>query len=222
MSRKNLFTTAPRIKIRSGGSVIGYAIGLDVNVSVSVQPVYVIGEYKPVALETLMYEIVSGTFQIMRTKSNIIASSNQQTGTITYKYLITDAQGNQVEATGPTVPPGATQVSFTGTSASNTVEGLNQGKLFRQIDPRTILFSETFDLDLYLKVPVAIDGTNSNTITKEALWFTITNCRITSRNTNISMGQLLNTPLNFQGLLAGPATTSSTPTFGPDNNFTQT
>jgi hypothetical protein len=30
----------------------------------------------------------------------------------------------------------------------------------------------------------------------------IVNCRITGRNTNITMGQIVNEPVNFQGLLA--------------------
>jgi hypothetical protein len=42
----------------------------------------------------------------------------------------------------------------------------------------------------------------ANTQLQEVPWMNIQSCRITSRNTNISMGQLVNEPLNFQGLLA--------------------
>jgi len=55
----------------------------------------------------------------------------------------------------------------------------------------------------------------------EIAWMKILNCRITSRNTNISMGQLVNEPLNFQGLIAMSDVSDADAEFKPDNGVPQ-
>ena len=202
MSLRPLFSSAPRIKIRANGQLIGYAIGFSVNVSVDVQPVYVIGEYAPVALEPNLYRPVTGSMQIVRLRN--LAEGVASTG-----------GGKFVKnAAGKVVPP-------TDPSAIANNSPLDQKALFKHLEPQTILFSQTFDIDLYMKVPTSetADGVLTTLTTTEALWMTIKDCRIVSRNTNISMGQLVNEPLNFQGLLVSP--TDETAAFSLDSSVKQ-
>ena len=196
MSLRPLFSSAPRIKIRANGKLIGYAIGFSVNVSVDVQPVYVIGEYAPVALEPNLYRPVTGSMQIVRLRD--LAAGGSLAG------FVKNANGETVASTDPTL------------AANNSP--LDQKALFKHLEPQTILFSQTFDIDLYMKVPTSETAAGVLTTT-EAHWMTIKDCRIVSRNTNISMGQLVNEPLNFQGLLVSP--TGETAAFTLDNSVTQ-
>ena len=196
MSLRPLFSSAPRIKIRANGQLIGYAIGFSVNVSVDVQPVYVIGEYAPVALEPNLYRPVTGSMQIVRLRD--LTAGGSQAG------FVKNAKGETVASTDPTL------------AANNSP--LDQKALFKHLEPQTILFSQTFDIDLYMKVPTSETAAGVLTTT-EAHWMTIKDCRIVSRNTNISMGQLVNEPLNFQGLLVSPS--GDTPAFSLDSSVKQ-
>ena len=196
MSLRPLFSSAPRIKIRANSKLIGYAIGFSVNVSVDVQPVYVIGEYAPVALEPNLYRPVTGSMQIVRLRD--LAAGGSLAG------FVKNAKGETVASTDPTL------------AANNSP--LDQKALFKHLEPQTILFSQTFDIDLYMKVPTS-ETADSVLTTTEALWMTIKDCRIVSRNTNISMGQLVNEPLNFQGLLVSP--TDETAAFSLDSSVKQ-
>lgn len=195
MGIKALFATAPRIKVRVDNQVLAYGIGLNINVSVDVQPIYVLGQYHPVSLEPTMYNVVTGTIQIMR---------------LTTQKTQANRNNNSVGFVGAT---GKSAASFSGgiegiispraTGAEATNEPTSRQKLYQHIDPRTILFSEAFGIDLYMKL---IDPNATQTAPKfvEKIWLSIKDCRITSKNTNISMGQIINTPLNFQGLMATP------------------
>lgn len=204
------FVTAPRLRLKVGDNVMAYAIGFDIRFGVSVQPVVPIGEFKPVALEPVMIGPVGGTMQIVR-------------------LLSKDTQGNQL-ALSPdgTVTTAANQQANPQTQSGNTAGSQNsnslleQKNLFRMLDPGQILMSTTFDVDVYMWRPVQGDGTSDITDLAQLptaklttkLWMSIKNCRITSRNTNIAMGQLVNEPLNFQGLLVQPSTPGN---FGLDS-----
>ena len=205
MSLRPLFTSAPRIKLRANGALIGYALGFNINVSVDVQPVYVLGQYEPVSLEPALYSPVSGTMQIVRLR-NLAQNLTNPSGN-TYQVGV---DGNGKQTVFPSNSPEA--------AASNSP--LSQAALFKHLDPRTILFSQSFDIDLYLKVPVQDSNDPTGQLVEQELpWMTIKDCRITSRNTNISMGQLVNEPLNFQGLLATP--TGTTAQFSLDQSARQ-
>jgi hypothetical protein len=203
MSISPAFATAPRIKLRIGDQLIAYAIGFNFNLSVDVQPVFVLGSYAPVSLEPTMYNVVTGTLQIVRLKTpnaqtNLLANKRSPTDTNTTAMTSNKAELNSTTATGTTNNP------------------LSQSTLFSHLTPSQLILSQSFDLDLYMKVPTAlgitamnnVDGKQSlentvdNKVLEEVKWMTIKNCRFVSRNTNISQGQLVNEPLNFQGLLA--------------------
>lgn len=207
MSQRPLFTSAPRLKLRIGANTIAYAIGFNVNVSIGQEPIYVIGEYGPVAIEPTMYNIVTGALQIVRLRSRdtLVAATAADAGSV-----VSTASNAQVAAKG----------AAAGAPTVNTV--LNQQNLFRMLDPAQVLLTKSFDVDVYIRVPVisanvtvaaggnvdpgsfSIDLASNkmgNNILEEFNLMTVRDCRITSRNTNITMGSLVNEPLTFQGLL---------------------
>jgi hypothetical protein len=207
MSIRPLFTSAPRLKLRIGSETIGYAIGFNVNVSVGVEPVYVIGEYGPVALEPTMYNVVTGAIQIVRLRSS--------------ESLTAALAASGAGALVSTAAAGKVAVKD-GTAGQTTNSILNQQNLFRMLDPAQVLLTRTFDIDVYIRVPVIdqnsklVNGENltpgdfqidlqsnkeSNGILEEFNLMTVKDVRITSRNTNITMGTLVNEPVTFQGLL---------------------
>ena len=207
MSIRPVFTTAPRIKLRIGDVTIGYAIGFNVSLSISQEPVYVVGEYGPITIEPTMYNIVTGAMQIVRLRSK-------------------DALQAGLNANPGSSAPVASSTNFVKISnqAEQTTNSiLNQQNLFRMLDPALVLLTQSFDVDIYLRVPVkdalesvdknknvAPNTINVNTLAsnveqngvlEEVKLMTVKDVRITGRNTNISMGALINEPLTFQGLM---------------------
>lgn len=49
-----------------------------------------------------------------------------------------------------------------------------------------------------------VNVTDPNTLYNEVPWFRIKDVRVTGRNTNIAVNQLVNEPVNFKGLMATP------------------
>ena len=219
-----LFSTAPRIKLKINGANIAFAIGLSINVSVNVQPVTVLGQFGPVTLEPTAYNTVTGTMQIMRlaTREDMQSAANAAAN-----IGLADGEAAKVATSTPSntfVGEGSTLTDQF--SSNNPVA---QASLIRHMDPRTVLLSTTFNLDLYMKVPnpngtsvgaaVNNDFTDDqdvldspldlvpNRVTSaliEVPWLTVNQCRLTSRNVNISAGQLINEPVSFQGIFMTP------------------
>lgn len=190
---KPLFATAPRIKVYIQDKIVAYAVGFNVSVSVEVQPVYVLGQYAPISLEPTMYNIVTGTMQIVRLASQSRTAAAQAA---TDQLANSTDAATQQTANASLLSLGGELTDSTGGPAP-TNSPLSQKELFKHLDPSKLLLSESFDVRLYMKVPKA-----DNTGIEELAWLEIKNCRITSRNTNIAMGQIVNEPLSFQGLLA--------------------
>lgn len=196
------FVTAPRLRIKVADAVLAYAVGMDIRFPVQITPVTVVGEFRPVALEPVMIGPVSGTMQIVRLLSS---ETNQLKLTAPNETV----NGNQ-EGINPQVAPGDTA----GIAPSNSV--LNQGNLFRHLDPSRILLSSTFDIEVYIwrqvnqdgETPGSVNDLNQGKLVAELLMKVI-DCRLTGRTTNIAMGQIVNEPVNFQGLLAMPGTPSN-------------
>lgn len=203
MAQKPVFTTAPRLKLYADSRLVAYAVGFSFNVSLDVQPIYVFGSYRPIALERTMISIVTGTMQIQRlispgtsqdlvNKANVPDNTKDRvaSGTLGAQTAFSDVTGTELAGSNP------------GAGASNVV--LNQNNLFRHMDPDQILLSQTFDMQMNMKVPTA-----TNAIA-EVGWMQIQKVRFVGRNVNISMGQIVNVPMNFRGLLVthlGPGNT---------------
>lgn len=223
-----LFMSAPRVSISMDKAMIGFAIGLNFNISVDVQPIYAMGSYGPVALEPTFYNLVTGTIQVIRlsrptARQAMIAAANTNSGKTDSKAIDWNGNGSSA-ATG-----GNTSVQLT---ADNPL-AINY--LYAHLNPAQVMISRLFDITVRLKVAAygstslikdgaaagnasgMLNGATS-AIDKDTVkqnqssykytdmdWMTIQGCRITGRTTNITFGQIINEPLNFQGLLALPA-----------------
>jgi hypothetical protein len=202
-----LFSTAPRMKLYVDNLPVAFAIGFNINVSVDIADVYVIGSYAPMSQEPTMYNLVNGTMQIVP----VLAQKTQQD-------LNVIANGkDEDQLTSFPAKRATTDFNAAGTSGqvvaeSGTSNSVLQGTLARHLSPETVLLSKSFDIKVFMKVPnLSQDGnpiiTASNPFgLKEVEWMIIRDCRISSDNVNISMGQLVNRPLNFSGLLLTPST----------------
>lgn len=184
-----LFAAAPRLKIKINGVDIAYAIGLNMNVSVDIVPVKILGQYEIASLEPSAYNPVTGTFRVIRllnpkTQDNIkLSAENGRTALL--------GKNTQLAS------------SIANTSSSSSV--LSQSYLHRHLDPTKILISQSFDIELFLKIPKM---TLENGMVKtydgdlEESFIKIQDCRIVGMDGEIAPGRLLEEPLAFQGLLA--------------------
>jgi hypothetical protein len=190
--RPNMIS-APRVTIKINGQPVAYAIGLSLNVGVSINPVYAIGSFQAVSLEPVMYAPVSGVLQVIRLSSPASRDAAKA-----------GAVANNANSLSEQKTP---YDSFVNSSEDNAI--INQSGLHAHLDPNLVLASATFDIEIYIKYPKSAelnaDGTirAGGAVVEDVFSFmTLKDCRITGRNTNISMGTLVNEPLSYTGLLA--------------------
>lgn len=202
--KKPLFVSAPRLVlgVRDGNGnfiKIAYAIGLSVNVSTTVQPVYVIGDFGPVSYEPTMYNPVTGSFQIVRLQSKNFKDKRVANA----KALYSESKILNKDTITASVP-----------DVDNNI--ITQANLFKHLNPAEVLMSSSFDIEIYFNIngyghaitSSQVNNFNSTTTPPAAndpklfKFMTLKDCRITSRNVNLAQGQFVNEPLNFMGLLA--------------------
>jgi hypothetical protein len=186
-----LFAAAPRLKIKVNGVDIAYAVGLNMNVSIDVVPVKILGQFEIASLEPSMYNPVTGTFRVIR-----LLNPATQTA------MKTAAEGGRTSLLGATT---VLNPSVTNTAASSSV--LSQSFLHRHLDPTKVLISQTFDIELFLKIPKMTVNQSTNTVSAytgdlEESFLKILDCRVVGMDGEIAPGRLLEEPLSFQGLLA--------------------
>jgi hypothetical protein len=229
-----LFASAPRLKLYINQGLVAYAIGFNFRVSVTVQPVFAIGSFEPVSLEPTMYNTVTGTIQIVRLLSpNTLTSLRKGSdgGGQDEITSISTPSSNIIQNSGvggdATLSGTLESVAPGGAVSGVTNNPIAQSALFNHVSPQQLLLSKAFDMHLFMKLPTAAGmakngvGFNATTDLEEVAWMAINTCRITSRNTNIAMGQLVNEPLNFQGLLALHSQDDATKQFTLDNGVVQ-
>lgn len=211
--KKTLFTSAPRIKLLIDSKTIAYAVGFNVSVNIGLQPVNVMGQFGPITIEPTMYNVVTGTMQILKLNS---------TGTMkNIKDKVDGATPNLSNSgfnTAKVSPSDAQTAVYKNSSVIESLE--NVDAVADHLNPASVLASKTFDLDIYLRIN---DGTNSakdsTTVGvggNERLWLKIIDVRLGSKNTNITMGQLVNEPVSFQGLLLSPTDAAGLEVFSQD------
>lgn len=205
--KKPLFVSAPRLVIgitNSEGKFVkvAFAIGLSVNVSVAVQPVYVLGDFGPVSYEPTSMPPCTGSMQIVRLQPKSLKDIRVANSKTLYK-------DSKVIRT----PDSTIRASVE--DGDNNI--LIQNNLWTHLNPAEVLTSQSFDIDVYLNVngyghainTAAIQSFNSAVAqapgtggTDLVRFMRIKDCRLTSRNVNLAQGQLINEPVNFMGLLA--------------------
>ena len=152
MGMAPLFTSAPRIVLSINDTTIAYAIGLNVSVSVSLQPIKVISKFGALTWEPTMYNVVTGTLQIIRLNS----SADQSAKIIAANALLNSNTFNGVQGAtvaGITAAGGAQitkEVGVNDFADSNSVLAANH--LYSHLDPSKVLVSQTFSLNMFLKV----------------------------------------------------------------------
>jgi len=215
-----LFASAPRCVLKVNGKPIGFAIGLSLNVRIDVQPVKILGEFIIQSLEPTAYLPVEATLQVVRLLSTTsqaaaIEAANANMPSTVSSTTVSKAKVavNATQAASSVPNPGAT---------GDTV--LSQAALYRHVDPASILLSQTFDIEIYLKVPniktIDAKDTNKSIVLNTAAapdkegdvpapvapdveesFITITDCRISSISTSISANELLVEPMEIMGRL---------------------
>jgi hypothetical protein len=195
-----------------GGATIAYAIGINFNLSVDVQPVYAFGNYGPVSLEPMFYNLVTGTIQIIR----LANAKNRYQTQLNSAKLDTLSGADSKDITDAAVA-GVGAAANASSDTANSVLGV--GFLHMHLDPTQVLASSLFDIQIYLKVPTvsgsgatlaadvnhpAVPATSSTPATEAgptlSPWLSIRGCRLNARNVNITMGQIVNEPVSFTGL----------------------
>ena len=221
-----LFSSAPRITLTIGDSLVGYAIGFNINISVDIQSIYALGNYGPVSLEPTFYNIVTGTMQIIRLSR---PSARQALKDLAVSKNIDGRTDNKSSALDWN---GAAAVGST--EASNkTVTPVGQSNLYSHLDPSLVLVSALFDMTVQLRVPstttsteTIIDKTTTKVLDTTNLertvnWMSIRGCRLTGRSTNLTMGQIINEPISFNGLLVSPMNDAGVDTFSFDSAISE-
>lgn len=197
-----LFSSAARMVIYINGKPLAYALGLSIASSWSVETVQVLGEFIAQSIEPLYMPPVTGTLSVIelltpQTQASMKAAANQKGNIANPNGTYTD-----LHKKGQVFAPSLDNTTGTGNNV------LNMSNLYRHLDPASVLISQSFDLEVYMKVPrIGMDSAgvinytdlNSRDSLEECL--IIKDCRITSKNISISPGALINVPLEFQGLL---------------------
>ena len=201
-----LFTSAPRIVLTFEGARIGFAVGFNINISVDVEAVYCIGQYNAAYLEPKMVNPVNGTIQVLKLATGTAKDTNNPIGT---GFALGHLDPSMVIATAlfdmdvyiktPQVLSMSAWTQVTTTTAETTAmkDGLpdySHGKT--SSDSKT----ESPFAD---KLAV---GKAKNAAGQVVKWMQIKQVRLTARNANITLGQLVNEPVSFQGLLISPET----------------
>lgn len=198
-----LFASAPRAKITINNKKVAYAIGLNLNVSVNLQDVKVLGEFAIQSIEPTVYAPVSGSFQIVRLLS-------KETQTAQRDSAKTQNAKNNLLGNSKTAADTNDQVTIKNSVENNDGDANNfgQAELYKHLDPTQVLATQSFDIEIKLKVPKgSLDANGKFTPVKtkpyddEASFLIIKDCRLTSASASISPNQLLSQSLEFQGLL---------------------
>jgi len=213
-----LFVAAPRVILKVADVIIGYAIGLRVNVTLDIERVKILGQFEPIAIEPMFLPPCSGTFRVVRLLSFDSRSANAGAANATRDNNVTDpAAVGSTTAFGSSVATGPAAGGLLTEPASGSV--LGQGTLSRHLDPEKILYSQTFDMDLYIKVPNIAAGdlgtdnilnANANILdpnSAAAVYFEehflkVKDCRLTGASVDLTPGRLLEEPFSFEGLIA--------------------
>lgn len=170
------FITGANAKIVIGDNTIAFCTDVSYNINVQTIPIECMGKYEVHTNEPVAYA-VDGTFSILRYTEN----------SYTVK-TVKETVGSGTAATTVDVPVAEYDAK------KNTGNGGGVQPFGLHLNPKEILFSGTFDLQIYEK----------RDPTKGALpFFKITDCRITRRGASLNKRSTLIDSYAFVGVLAG-------------------
>jgi hypothetical protein len=195
---KPLFVSAPRLVIRFNDTNVAYAVGISIDVSVDVKPVFTLGNFGALSYEPTMYQPVRGSMQLLK----LIPQANPGAGSPSEAGAAAATLGSDLSAgagvpfqTGAQAPYNASDAGWNALAAQAKSDNslLKVDNTFRHLDPTTVLLSSSFDITMFLNVDHTLPTIQ---------FMNITDCRLTGRSISMSMGQLLAEPVTFEGLLA--------------------
>jgi hypothetical protein len=198
---KPLFVSAPRLLIRFNTTNVAYAVGISIDVSVDVRPVFTLGQFGALSYEPTMYQPVRGSMQLLKLipQDNPGASAGVGAAAAAIASNLQDNRSAANFKTGAQSPFNSSDNGWNSGAAQLQKDNslLKVDSTFRHLDPTRILLSSSFDITMYLNV----DHDAKNAIQ----FMNITDCRLTGRSVSIAIGQLLAEPVTFEGLLAQSA-----------------
>ena len=207
---KPLFVSAPRLVIRFNSTNVAYAVGISIDVSVDVKPVFTLGNFGALSYEPTMYQPVRGSMQLLKlipqAKPGADNASEAGAAAADLKSNLSSADAKLLFQTGAQAPYNASDAGWNALAAQakNDNSLLKVDNTFRHLDPTTVLLSSSFDITMFLNVDHTLPTVQ---------FMNITDCRLTGRSISMSMGQLLAEPVTFEGLLAQSSG------FSADNHF---
>jgi hypothetical protein len=196
------FMSGPRLLLKIDGVKVAYAVGLDLRVSRNVQIVNTLGSFASVAIQATMYNGVSGSMQIVR-----LLDSDSRTKLVS----AATASGKQSAAPALSAAPESaltginSPVTDSDSASSNSLVAATEN-IKKHLDPASVLASSTFDIEVWQMYPTTetvAAGKDPKLNNKGVLvkHFTVQNCRLNSRSSSISAGQLLTESFSFTGTL---------------------
>jgi hypothetical protein len=197
-----LFASAPlcTIEIKEGASYtkIAYAVGLNLNVGISLQEIRVLGQFEVESIEPVAMMPVTGSFQVIRLLKESTREANRkatatdkENSLVRLKDEVKDVKGLAKDAV---IPESVLSEKGAGALTGST-------ELAKHLDPRTILLSKSFDIKINMKVPSVKVGAEWKQGT-EVVFMEVLDCRLSGASANITPSALLTESVEFQGLLA--------------------
>jgi hypothetical protein len=230
MAKQPFFASAPRLQLLIDGTRVGYAIGLTLNISVTIEPVKVLGMFETLSLEPLAYLPVSGSMRIIKLLPKTVQTS-VMTAANTTKDKFVDSD-----------------LSFSVNNLKTATSMTDQSLLYSHVTPGAILISRSFDVKMTIKratvdaqktiddAAKAAAGVLSSAYTsafpekvadatvaasaayqklvndkydafdnlsfyESSDFLTVKDCRITGMDSEISPARLMEEAVSFQGLL---------------------
>jgi len=172
---KPSFITGATAKIKIGNLTMAYSQDVSYNTTITTIPVEVMGAYEVKSNEPVAY-FVTGTLSIVRYTSAASASGVASVTTVT---------------------PGGTTISTTGNSVEQMKNSGNEGGTAGDgFDPYRMISSETFDLEIFQKVP----GTTAGVLDTLSI-VKLRDCRFTSKGGSINKRGILVEQFAFNAIL---------------------
>ncbi|NBP02908.1 MAG: hypothetical protein EBU90_22910 [Proteobacteria bacterium] len=192
-----LFASAPLCTIEVDSAKIAYAVGLSLNVGISLQEIRVLGQFELESIEPMAMMPVTGSFQVIRLlteavrKENVSAATKMPNSLVRTKEEVGDLKGLAKDAV----------IANSTTSEQGTGALTGSSELAKHLDPRTILLSKSFDITIKMKVP-SVKKDKDWVQGDETVFMEIKDCRLSGASASISPGALLTESVEFQGLIA--------------------
>jgi hypothetical protein len=192
-----LFASAPLCTIEINSTKIAYAVGLSLNVGISLQEIRVLGQYELESIEPMAMMPVTGSFQVIRLLTQTLRTENVVAATAASNSLVrTKEEVGDLKGLAKDAVIANSSVSEQGTGALT-----GSSELAKHLDPRTILLSKSFDITIKMKVPSVKQG-DDWVQGAETVFMEIKDCRLSGASASISPGALLTESVEFQGLIA--------------------